>query len=111
MVKHYADELEKGKKGTYTIKVTPVPDSVRAIKRADGASIVFAHATRVETLTLKEGKKIAAEPAVTALNPKLTEVTKSMTLTSDVTLVFLLRKAGKAELIAFGDQLIAANGS
>jgi hypothetical protein len=93
---------------TQAQKVVGTPTAFRL---ADGGALVFGQLARTDTITAAAGAKKVTLPAVVATLLKRTSITRSVTVTSLETVVFLVPTTGKATVIGADDQLGSAKGS
>lgn len=90
-----------------------VPNSVYAVRQADGGALVFGVIIRTDSFAVKSGQAIntVANKAFVLLSGKK-KVTKSATITTVEFVVFSVPpKTGKATLIAASEQVVAGSGS
>jgi len=90
-----------------------VPNSVYAVRQADGGALVFGVIVRTDSFAVKSGQAIntVANKAFVLLSGKR-KVTKSASITTLEFVVFSVPRAtGRATLVAASEQVVAGSGS
>jgi hypothetical protein len=90
-----------------------VPNSVYAVRQADGSALVFGVIVRTDSFAVKSGQAVntVANKAFVLLSGKK-KVTKSASITTVEFVVFSVpRETGRATLVAASEQVVAGSGS
>ncbi len=89
-------------------KVDGTPTSFRL---AGGGALVFGELTRTDTITATSGAKAVTVPAEVAALLRKSRITKTVTVTSVESVVFVVPATGNATVIGAAEQLASAKGS
>lgn len=90
-----------------------VPNSVYAVRQADGGALVFGVISRTDAFAVKSGQAInTADNKAFVLLSGEKKITKSASITTLEFVVFAVPRAtGKATLVAASEQVVAGSGS